>query len=124
MAYYNLTGGPTQVTTGKDGVTIPHNGFDIPGGRTIDINGYTEGTVQAGHVVIKDENEKYKLLPVSGGAYVSLPAQHSYAGIVRASFAASKPAASILIDGGVSEGALPYPITQTIKDGLKGINFF
>lgn len=108
---------------GKDCIIIVRDLGDIPGGRTLDLNGYAESVVNAGHVVIKKEDGTFALLAVNDGAYAELGENESYAGVVKASFLAKNPQASIMTTGQVQGAALHVPVTEAIKSGLPRIEF-
>lgn len=122
MAIVNLDREGAAIDTGNDSVVIQHYEFGKPGGTSIDLNGYTGSTIKAGHVVIVDEDLNYKLLPLDsdGKTYVSLPAQHTYAGVVQASVSARLPFAAILLRGVVNKKACPYEIPAAAITALKG----
>ena len=71
---------PTQTfDTSKDEIVIRNYVAGIIGGRSLDVTGYTEPTIKAGHVIIRDtETDVYKPMPVSGEAYGTLPEGHEY----------------------------------------------
>lgn len=112
------------VDTGNDGIVIVNYVDGIRGGRTLDTTGITENVLKAGHIIIKDDTtDTYKPMPVSGTSYDSMPASHSYVGVLQASILKSKPFAAILIDGTVNEAASPYTVTSAMKTALKKILF-
>lgn len=111
---------PTQTfDSSNDGIVIRNYVAGIVGGRSLDVTGFTEPTIKAGHVIIRDtETDVYKPMPVSGNAYASLPANHEYVGVLRATILTSKPLASIMYSGEVNDVVCPYPV-DTIKSALK-----
>lgn len=72
----------SQVDTSNDSIVIINVIEDIPGGKTLDVTGVTEDVLNAGHIIIEEDSSRIKKpLGVSAGAYVALPADHSYKGI-------------------------------------------
>lgn len=111
---------PTQTfDTSKDEIVIRNYVAGIIGGRSLDVTGYTEPTIKAGHVIIRDtETDVYKPMPVSGEAYGTLPEGHEYVGVLRGTILTSKPLAAIMYSGEVNDVAAPYPF-DNIKSALK-----
>ena len=98
----------SQVDVGYDSVTIVANLENIPGGKTLNTTGFTPEVIKAGHlVIVEDATGIHKPMPVNAGetAYASLPANHSYKGVVSASVATAKPFVAILVRGTVNEQA-------------------
>jgi len=103
---------------GKDSIIIRHYGDGIKGGRVLDLTGYTEEFIRCGHVIIMETStEKYKPMPISNGAYGSLPAGHVYKGICVETTSAKEPFIGIMTDGEVNDKALPYAI-DSIKSAF------
>lgn len=125
MAIVDLTSELETVDTSKDFVVIQASYFDKPGGASVDLNGYTGGTVQAGHLVIADASGNLKLMPLAAdnASYASLPGSHSYYGVVKNSVSARRPTVSILLEGVVNATACPYPIPAGAKTALAKITF-
>lgn len=123
-AKVNLANDPEVILTGNDSVVIRQYNGGVTGGRSLDMTGFTEPVVKAGHVVIKvlDEdgvNYTYKPMPVANGAYDSLPASHEYAGVVVASKPTTEPMVGIMDDGRVNDEAMPYPLSSEMRSALK-----
>lgn len=123
-AKVNLANDPEVILTGNDSVVIRQFNGGVTGGRSLDMTGFTEPVVKAGHVVIKvlDEdgvNYTYKPMPVANGAYDSLPASHEYAGVVVASKPTTEPMVGIMDDGRVNDEAMPYPLSSEMRSALK-----
>ena len=123
-AKVNLANDPEVILTGNDSVVIRQFNGGVTGGRSLDMTGFTEPVVKAGHVVIKvlDEdgvNYTYKPMPVANGAYDSLPASHEYAGVVVASKPTTEPMVGIMDDGRVNDEAMPYPLSPEMRSALK-----
>lgn len=97
-----------MVDTSGDSVVIQKLLETIPGGRTLDVSGVaeTEEVIKAGHVII-EKTADGSLLPlgITDGSYDSLPANHTYKGILYATVLKSKPLASIMVRGTVNEEA-------------------
>ena len=126
MPEANLNRESVLVSDGNDAIVIVKDLGDIPGGRTLDVSGVASGTeyIRGGHIIVMDDTTKvYSPLGVNGNAYVSLPAGHSYAGVLKASVPVKDPRAAILTIGQVNAAASPYPVTSAIKNGLRNIQF-
>lgn len=111
----DLSAKKEQIVFGDDSVVIQKYISGIKGGRTLDVTGYTEKVLKAGHVIVTDGNGAYKPMPVSGAAYGELPAGHSYAGVLYRSILTAQPAASIMTWGEVNSEAVPYPMTSIME---------
>lgn len=109
----NLNNDGEQIITGNDSIVIKLNLESINGGRTLDTTGFTPEVINAGHVLIQETATKiFKPMPLNGGAtaYGTLPAGHTYAGILIASILTAKPFAGILVRGTVNPVAAPFDI--------------
>ncbi len=108
-----------NVNDGKDSIVIRQCGACIIGGRTLDMAGFEGAFIRAGHVVIRDtQTDTYKPMPVTDGAYGTLPANHEYSGVVVCSKPKDRPFVSIMYNGEVNDKAVPYPV-ETIKGAMK-----
>ena len=119
MAIVDIT---TQesVTTGNDAIVIVLNLETIPGGRTLDTTGFAPLVINAGHVIIEETaTGELKPLPVSG----TLPASHTYKGILVSTILTAKPFAAIMVRGTVNQAAAPYTIATAVKTALPLIRF-
>ena len=115
----NLANEMEVIGAGIDSIVIRHYVAGIIGGRTLDVTGFTEPVIKAGHIVIRDTaNDTYKPMPVKNGAYDTLPGSHEYVGVVVCSKPVSEPLVGIMYDGEVNDVASPYPI-DSIKAALK-----
>ena len=115
----NLANEMEVLKSGMDSIVIRHYVAGIIGGCTLDVTGFNESVIKAGHIVIRDTNtDTYKPMPVSGNAYSSLPSNHEYVGVVVCSKPTSEPLVGIMYDGEVNDVASPYPI-DGIKEALK-----
>ena len=115
MATQDLMQHGETVDTSKDNVVIDKNLETLRGGRTLDVEGFADSTIQAGHVILKeDATGEYKPLPVNG----TVPADHTPVGILTVSILSSKPEGAIMLRGTVNEAHLKYPISSTVKTAL------
>ncbi|QDK80838.1 hypothetical protein EXU85_20385 [Spirosoma sp. KCTC 42546] len=127
--YANLSNSGSQILTGNESIVIKVNLETIEGGRTLDVSGFTPEVIQAGHVLIQETSTgNYKPMPLNGGAtaYASLPASHTYAGILVATVRTAKPFAAILVRGTVNPSATPFDMTSilsAVKTALPQILF-
>ncbi|MDE6339636.1 MAG: hypothetical protein K2K97_07615 [Muribaculaceae bacterium] len=105
---------------GLDAVVIRRAGACIIGGRTLDMTGFPDKHVRAGHIIVHETaTDTWKPLGVSNGAYSALPEGHTYEGVLRASKPADMALASIMYEGEVNDLASPYPVTDSIKTAMK-----
>ena len=115
-----MTRDGNSFSDGMDAVVIRREGACIIGGRTLDVSGFTDKTVRAGHIIIREtDTDTWKPLGVSNGSYTDLPEGHSYEGVMKKSKPADEPLASIMYEGEVNDMASPYPVTDAIKTALK-----
>lgn len=104
---------------GNDPIVIRHYGDGIKGGKVLDVTGFNEEFVRAGHVIIKENATGcYKPMPVNDGQYASLPANHTYVGVCVASVDTKEAFVGIMTDGEVNDVASPYPL-DNIKTAFK-----
>lgn len=104
---------------GADPIVIRKYIAGVQGGKVLDVSDFSEGYIRAGHVIIRDTtNDIYKPMPVSDGAYGSLPGSHEYVGVAVATKSVKEPFVSIMHTGVVNDVASPYPL-DTIKSALK-----
>ena len=106
-----------QIVFGDDSIVIQKYISGIKGGRTLDVAGFAETVIKAGHVIIVKDGT-YAPMPVEGEGYAALPEGYEYAGILYRSIPTAKPAASIMFNGEVNEVAVPYPM-GTILEAFK-----
>ena len=124
MNYSNLNKDEIQLDTSLDGITIVNALGDIPGGCTLNTEGFADPVIKAGHVIIQDKTSKeYKPLGVSGGNYASLPGGAAYVGVLKATILTKDAQAAIVTIGQVNAASCPYPVTDAIKTGLPRIEF-
>jgi len=126
MPIANLHNEGKEISTGNDSIVIVEYLEGVPGGRTLDVTGFTPEVIPAGHVLIKDASGIYKPMPVSGAAYGALPEDHTYAGVLVASIPTAKPFAGIMVRGTVNPAASAYTIASiltAVKTALPLIRF-
>ena len=119
-----MTNERQQIVFGNDSVVIAKYISGLKGGRTLNVEGFGEANILAGHVVITKDGV-YKPMPVvdevvsdtptGNKVYGSLPAGWAYAGVVYRSVSAKKPAVSIMTNGEVNIEAVPYPMTSILS---------
>lgn len=116
----NLANELETFETGLDSVVIRRKGGRIIGGRTLNVEGFADKYVKAGHIIIRSTTDEadYKPMPVADGTYSALPANHEYVGVWVRTTLASDARGAIQYDGEINDKALPYPI-DGIKNALK-----
>lgn len=125
----NLTNPREDVNTSNDNIVIVDNLQTIRGGRTLDVTGYKNSVINAGHVIIKETaSGVYKPMPLTsdGTDYAALPVGHEYAGILIGTIRTNRPFAAILVRGTVNHAAAPFnmaTILQAVKTALPLIDF-
>lgn len=124
MSYVNLNRDSVFVDDGNDSKVIIRDLADVPGGRALDVSGWSEDVIRAGHIIkLTTATGEYAPLGISDGAYVSLENGEEYGGVLKVTVLKAKPAAAIMTVGEVNAAASPYPVTSTIKAGLPQIKF-
>lgn len=127
MPQANLNREQYEINDGLDSIVVVNCLGDIPGGRTLDVTGVASGTtvIKAGHIIIASNKGVMKPMPLNGGgtAYGSLPSNHSYVGVLKASVSVKDPRAAILTMGQVNQAACPFPVTSDMKTALKNIQW-
>lgn len=116
----NLANEAETFDGGLDSIVIRRKGGRIIGGRTLNVEGFNEKYVKAGHIIIHSttDDTDYKPMPVSGDSYSTLPSGYEYAGVWVRTTLASDARGAIQYDGEINDKALPYPI-DSIKAALK-----
>jgi len=109
-----------QVDFSNDSIVIVKNIETIPGGKTLDCTGYAPAFLKAGHIII-EEDATGNLLPLPVDD--TLPALHSYKGVLVASILTAQPIASIMVRGTVDTAAMEYPADATAIAALPLIRF-
>ncbi len=128
MPEANMNISESKVVTDKDNIVIIKALTDIPGGRTLDVSGLPSGmeVLKAGHIIVKTTaTGVHKPLGLTGSplAYDSKDAGDEFVGVLKASILVSDPRAAIVTSGQINAAASPYPVTDTIKNGLPRIEF-
>jgi len=127
MATVQLDNEGTRMFVGKQGIIVRDNQRSIPGGRTLDVTGFTPTVIPEGHVIIVETaTREYKPMPVTDTAYGALPAGHTYAGVLVAEILTAKPSAGISYECTVNRAASiysPAPLEAAIKAVLPNIHF-
>lgn len=127
MPQANLNREQIEINDGLDSIVIVNSLGDIPGGRTLDVSNVPEGTtvIKAGHIIIASNKGVMKPMPLNsaGTAYGSLPANHSYVGVLKASVSVKDPRAAILTFGQVNQKACPFEVTSAMKSALTNIQW-
>lgn len=113
MTVANLNNEKEQIIFGDDSIVIQKFISGIKGGRTLDVTGFTDKVIKAGHIVIHKEGV-YKPMPVADGKYAALPEGYNYAGVLYRSILAKKPFASIMTWGEVNDVAKPFEMTDIL----------
>lgn len=110
----------TEYSFGYDPIVIRKYVDGDKGGKLLDVTGFTDAVIKAGHVVIRDTatQSTYKPMPVSNGAYAALPQGYEYVGIVVGTVPTNEPYVAIITIGEVNDKVLPYDITS-IKSAFK-----
>jgi len=112
----NLNNTGDNFDTANDGIVIVNNLETIPGGKTLDVTGFAPAVIPAGHLVIEETaTGVLKPMPVSGTAYGSLPANHTYKGVVISSVLTAKPFVGIMVRGSVNKNASKYTISSVLS---------
>ncbi len=127
MPQANLIKEDYLIEDGLESIVIVNALGDIPGGRTLDVTGLPDSTkvIKAGHIIIADSKGTAKPMPVNAGgtAYGSLPANHSYLGVLKATISVKDPRAAIVTMGQINQAACPYPVTSAMKSALPNIQW-
>lgn len=127
MATANLIKESYEVNDGQDSIVIVNCLGDIPGGRALDVSNLpdTMTVIKAGHLIIVSNTNVYKAMPLNGGgtAYASLPSNHSYVGVLKASISVKDPRAAIMTVGQVNQAACPFTVPDGAKSALTHIQW-
>ena len=101
--------------TGNDTIVIVKVLEAIPGGKTLDVTGFTPDVIPAGHLIIEETSTGVlKPMPISGTAYGALPASHTYKGVLISTILTAKPFAGIMVRGTVNKNASFYTIASVL----------
>jgi hypothetical protein len=124
MAVVNLNKKLNGFDAGLDSVIIINYLEGIPAGRALDVTGFPDNVIVAGHVVIRETaTGDYKPMPVSGDAYAALPAGHTIEGVAVSTVTIDEASVSIMVRGSVNKVASRYPVTSAIVAALPLIRF-
>lgn len=111
----NLDNAGTNFDTSNDSIVIIQNLETIPGGKTLDVTGFTPDVIPAGHLVIEETaTGVLKPMPISGANYGTLTAGHTYKGVVVSSVLKTKPFVSVMVRGSVNKNASKYGIASVL----------
>lgn len=123
----NLSNDPSALDMGNEGIVIQKVLDTLPGGRTLDVTGFSPLYIPQGHLVIEETaTGKLKPMPVTGSAYAALPADHTYKYVVMAAIPTAKPFAGLLRTGSVNWKASAYDMTSilsAVKSAIPSIQF-
>ena len=112
----NLNNTRDNFDTSNDSIVIVSNLETIPGGKTLDVTGFSPAVIPAGHLVIEETSTGVlKPMPVSGAAYASLPDSHTYKGVVVSSVPTAKPFVAVMVRGSVNKNASFYTISGVLS---------
>ena len=116
MATYDVGVNETYVH-GKDSVIVRNFLDGIKGGVVLDTTDFTDEFVQCGHIIIKGtDDDSYKPLPVSDGAYSALEDGYEYAGVCGTTVPVDEPFTSVVTAGEINENAVPYSVDDIKSD--------
>ena len=111
----NLATQSNGYDTGNDTIVIVKVLEAIPGGKTLDVTGFTPDVIPAGHLIIEETSTGVlKPMPISGTAYGALPASHTYKGVLISTILTAKPFAGIMVRGTVNKNASFYTIASVL----------
>ena len=111
----NLASQGNGYDTGNDSIVIVKVIEAIPGGKTLDVSSFTPDVIPAGHLIIEETaTGVLKPMPISGSDYGSLPANHTYKGVLISTILKSKPFAGIMVRGTVNQNASSYGIASVL----------
>lgn len=124
MATANLNVSEVQIVDSLDGIVVIDALSEIPGGRTLDVSGWSGSVVKAGNIIVRDPaTDTYKPLGITGTAYAAIAAKHEYVGVLKFAVSVNDPRAAIVLQGTVNEAASPAPVTAAIKAALPGLKW-
>lgn len=120
MAQVDLVSSGDQIDTSWDDIIIQKLIEDIPGGRSLDVEGVDEEILKAGRVIIEeDDTGELKPLKIVDDAYDSLPSNHSYKGILYRTIPTDRALASIMVRGTMNEEAAKNWSLPEVPAGAK-----
>ena len=123
MATVTLNKTGYEANDGLESIIIVRDLADVPGGRSLDVTGWADDVIKAGHVIIKTAAGEYKPLGVSEGAYAAIAEGETAVGVLKATVLKSEAFAAIMTQGQVNAAACAVPVTAAIKTALPRIEF-
>tara|TARA_B110001452_G_scaffold28410_1_gene22317 strand:- start:4591 stop:4962 length:372 start_codon:yes stop_codon:yes gene_type:complete len=118
MATADLSKNNGTVHTTNDSVVIVQDLDGLPGGRTLNVTGFPDSEISAGHVIIKETaTGEYKPLPVDS----TKPAGYEYVGYLVASLSVENAQAAITYAGTVNEAYCKYKIPAEAKTSINRV---
>lgn len=119
-AIADLTNEEKVILSGEDSIVIRRLISSVIGGRTLDMTGFPDEYIKAGHPVIYEKStDTWKPFPVSNGEFSTLPAESEYKGVVIATKPAKRPFVGIMYAGEVNDEVMPYKLTDAMRTALK-----
>ncbi|MBS9774587.1 MAG: hypothetical protein KGV59_05455 [Tenacibaculum sp.] len=120
MATVDLVKKRQTVNTDNDTIIIVDCFETVRGGRTLDVEGFPNKVIVAGHPIIKD-GDVYKPMAIDGSN------GDKAVGILISSVSVEKPLGAIMVRGSVNVGAFTETTTieipESVKTKLNLINF-
>ncbi len=120
MATVDLVKKRKTVNTDNDTIIIVDCFETVRGGRTLDVTGFPNKVIVAGHPIVKD-GEEYKPMAIDGSN------GNEAVGVLISSVSTEKPIAAIMVRGSVNVGAFKetsnIEIPDSVKTKLNLINF-
>lgn len=117
--YTNYISDPKCVVFGNDTVAITLVLETIRGGRTLNVDNYTEEVIHSGTpILVNAAGDTFIPMPVvgDGSGFAAKPSGYEYVGILIATISKNKPEAGILVRGGVNPNAAFYPTTALVAE--------
>lgn len=119
-AIADLTDEEKILIDGNDSIVIRRMLSSTTGGRTLDMTGFPDRFIKAGHILIYEKaTDTWKPMPVKDGAYDSLPSGHEYMGVCISTKPKERPFVGNMYAGEVNDIAMPYPLTDAMRTALK-----
>lgn len=134
MAYVNLSNAPVLAAgDGYDSVVIVDNFKSKRGGASLFVEGYPKPYIRAGHVILKRTADgEFVPMPLNAGgtAYGTLPAGHTYYGILVNTVKTDKAFAGIMLQGTVNPKVIKpeagyfdiAPILSAVQTAFRAID--
>lgn len=103
MAVVDVNTSPVTLGRDLDALVVRENYTARDGGVTLDMEGFANDFIRAGHVIIRETaTGELKPMPVTGDAYAALPADHTYYGHAVQTVSASKPFVGVTYHGKIN----------------------